>query len=50
MIDWAGQLRALSEDGFDGFLTIETHFEPKVAGSKQSLQWVQQTLADIHST
>jgi len=44
MIDWVGQLRALQEDGYEGFLTIETHFEPKVAGSRRSLRWVRKTL------
>ena len=30
-IDWAGQIRALYEDGYDGYVSIESHLRPKVA-------------------
>lgn len=33
IIDWRGALRDLQQDGFDGFISIETHFRPKVAGT-----------------
>ena len=29
-IDWAGQMRALAADGYDGFISVETHLRPKV--------------------
>jgi sugar phosphate isomerase/epimerase len=34
VIDWRGALRDLASDGFDGFISIETHFRPKVAGTR----------------
>jgi sugar phosphate isomerase/epimerase len=33
-VDWQGQIDALIEDGFDGLVVIETHFNPKVASSR----------------
>lgn len=29
-INWAGQVRALAVDGYEGFISIETHMRPKV--------------------
>jgi sugar phosphate isomerase/epimerase len=43
-IDWAGQLRALREDGYDGTLSIETHVRPKIAGVRATLQRLQEVL------
>jgi len=40
-IDWAGQLRALIEDGYDGAVSLETHYTPeggtREEGSRQCL-------------
>lgn len=36
-VDWAGQIRALSADGYDGFVSVETHIRPKVAAARNSL-------------
>jgi sugar phosphate isomerase/epimerase len=33
-IDWTGQIRALSEDGYSGFITVEPHMQPKVASAR----------------
>jgi len=33
-IDWDGQIQALIQDGYDGFISIETHQRPKVASAK----------------
>jgi sugar phosphate isomerase/epimerase len=33
-IDWAGQIRALALDGYQGFISVETHTRPKVAGTR----------------
>jgi sugar phosphate isomerase/epimerase len=36
-IDWPGQIKALSQDGYNGFISIETHQRPKIASAKASL-------------
>ncbi len=33
-IDWTGQIRALAEDGYDGFISVETHMSPQVASAR----------------
>jgi sugar phosphate isomerase/epimerase len=47
IIDWRGQLAALQADGYDGFVTVETHFGPKVAASRRSAAWVKARLAEL---
>jgi sugar phosphate isomerase/epimerase len=37
-IDWPGQIKALTRDGYNGFISIETHQRPKVASAKASLE------------
>jgi sugar phosphate isomerase/epimerase len=37
-IDWAGQVTRLVEDGYDGFISIETHLKPKVAAAQAALE------------
>lgn len=37
-IDWPGQLDALRQDGYEGYLVVETHFAPKVQGSEECLR------------
>lgn len=41
-VDWEGQLLALIKDRYKGTLTIETHFSPKVEGSKKCLDYLRQ--------
>lgn len=36
-IDWSGQLKALAEDGYQGYISIETHLRPKIAAAKSAL-------------
>lgn len=36
-IDWTGQIRALAADGYDGYISVETHLRPKVAEAKAAL-------------
>ncbi len=36
-IDWAGQIAALAADGYDGFVSVETHMKPKVESARLSL-------------
>jgi sugar phosphate isomerase/epimerase len=33
-IDWAGQIRALVTDGYDGYISVETHMQPKVSSAR----------------
>ncbi len=44
IIDWLGQLRALQADGYEGFVTVETHFGPKVSASRRCVQRVRNML------
>ena len=44
-INWAGQLRALAEDGYTGFISIETHLRPKVAAAKTALNRLHNLIA-----
>ncbi len=48
-IDYAGQLAALKRDGYDGWLSLETHFaQPtKEAASRASLEGLQRLLAGL---
>ncbi len=33
-IDWAGQIRALHEADYQGFVSVEPHLQPKVAAAR----------------
>jgi sugar phosphate isomerase/epimerase len=37
LIDWRGQIKALAEDGYDGFISVEPHVRPKIDGVIQTL-------------
>lgn len=37
-IDWAGQIKALAADGYEGYISIETHLRPKVAAARAALE------------
>lgn len=37
-IDWAGQIAELVDVEYDGFISIETHLEPKVAAARAALE------------
>ncbi len=36
-IDWKGQINALTLDGYDGYVSIETHVRPKISAAHASL-------------
>jgi sugar phosphate isomerase/epimerase len=36
-VDWAGQIQALARDGYAGFISVETHLQPKVASAQHAL-------------
>jgi sugar phosphate isomerase/epimerase len=40
-IDWAGQIKQLVVDGYDGFISIETHLRPKVISGRNALRRLQ---------
>jgi sugar phosphate isomerase/epimerase len=37
-IDWAGQIQALTKDGYRGYISIETHLHPKVKIARDELE------------
>jgi sugar phosphate isomerase/epimerase len=37
LIDWAGQIKALAEDGYDGYISVEPHVRPKIDGVMKTL-------------
>jgi sugar phosphate isomerase/epimerase len=49
VLDWRGTLRDLAADGFDGFLSVETHFRPKVAGTRSCLDRLRTLVDEVQS-
>ena len=37
IIDWRGAIAALKQDGFDGYISVETHVRPKLESTLRSL-------------
>lgn len=37
-IDWAGQIQALVDDGYEGFISVETHVRPKVSAGLRAVE------------
>jgi sugar phosphate isomerase/epimerase len=48
-IDWAGQIAALAADGYDGFISVETHLRPKVGAARELLDRLRQLIAATSS-
>lgn len=44
-VDWAGQISALAADGYNGFISIETHIRPKVASARAALERLRALIA-----
>jgi sugar phosphate isomerase/epimerase len=40
-IDWEGQIKALAADHYEGYISIETHLRPKVAGTRTLMERLQ---------
>jgi sugar phosphate isomerase/epimerase len=40
VIDWKGQIAALKRNGYDGYVSVETHLRPKVEMSRRSLEYL----------
>lgn len=47
VMNWPPMLAALREDRFDGFLTVETHFRPKVASTRATLERLRALLREL---
>ena len=49
-MDYAGQMKALAEDGYDGVVSLETHYKPENGsaeqGSRESFAGLQAILAE----
>jgi sugar phosphate isomerase/epimerase len=43
-IDWAGQIQALVVDGYEGYVSIETHLRPKVKVAREELTILRQLI------
>ncbi|MBF6612825.1 MAG: sugar phosphate isomerase/epimerase [Chloroflexi bacterium] len=43
-VDWAGQIRALKQDGYSGYISAETHLRPKVACARRSVERLRQLI------
>ena len=38
VVDWAGQISALKRDGYQGYISVETHVRPKVESARRSVE------------
>ena len=45
-VDWPGQIRALLRDGYDGYMSIETHARPKVEMARRSIEQVRKWMEE----
>jgi sugar phosphate isomerase/epimerase len=43
-IDWKGQIEALKNDGYQGYISVETHVQPKVACARMMTERLQALL------
>lgn len=46
-IDWRGQIRALARDGYEGFLSVETHMFPQIKTSEAAVRRLLTLLDDV---
>jgi sugar phosphate isomerase/epimerase len=47
VIDWPGALRNLRDDGFDGWISVETHRRPKVDSTHRMLRRLQGLIEEV---
>jgi sugar phosphate isomerase/epimerase len=45
-IDWQGQIQALVQDEYDGYISIETHLRPKIAEAKAAFDRLSRLIAE----
>jgi sugar phosphate isomerase/epimerase len=46
-IDWKGQIEALRQDGYNGYVSIETHLRPKIAAARAYFERLKQLLEPV---
>jgi len=46
-IDWSGQIHSLAAGGYDGFISVEPHMQPKVASAKALYQRLRDLIAAV---
>lgn len=49
-VDWTGQIQALIQDHYPGFISIETHMQFKVASSRYALHHLRQLIGQANGT
>jgi sugar phosphate isomerase/epimerase len=49
-VDWNGQLQALAADGYEGYISVETHLRPKVSSARQLLERLRLMVASATSS
>jgi sugar phosphate isomerase/epimerase len=45
-VDWPGQIAALRQNGYEGFVAIETHLRPRIAAARSSLERLRDLIAN----
>jgi sugar phosphate isomerase/epimerase len=50
VIDWRGQMAALKADGFSGYISVEPHVRPKIAGALYTLNRIQTLMKEVGVT
>jgi sugar phosphate isomerase/epimerase len=49
-VDWKGQVKALAADGYEGYISVETHLRPKVSSARQLLERLRLMVASATSS
>jgi sugar phosphate isomerase/epimerase len=49
-IDWEGQVQALAANGYDGYMSVETHLRPKVGAAQDLLERLQGLVSAARSS
>jgi sugar phosphate isomerase/epimerase len=44
-IDWSGQIKALAQDGYQGYISVETHLQPKVSSARRMTSRLQELMS-----
>jgi sugar phosphate isomerase/epimerase len=50
VIDWRGQIEALAEDHYDGYISVETHMQPKVQAARAMTERLQNLIEGTRKT
>ncbi len=48
IIDWRGQMAALKDDGYDGYISVEPHVRPKIGGVLYTLNRIQTLMKEAN--